>query len=52
MPQVLTSGNHADIAKWRREQSLIKTAQRRPDLFEKLNLPPKEAEQIKKKAGL
>lgn len=52
VPQVLTSGNHADIAKWRREQSLIKTAQRRPDLFEKLNLPPKEAERIRKKAGL
>jgi tRNA (guanine37-N1)-methyltransferase len=33
VPSVLTSGNHADIAKWRREQSLRLTAQRRPDLI-------------------
>jgi len=49
VPWLLTSGNHADIAKWRREQSLIKTAERRPDLFEKLKLSPKEAENIKNK---
>ncbi len=32
VPEVLLSGNHAEIAKWRREQSLKITAERRPDL--------------------
>src|SRR5437773_4280070 len=32
VPEVLLSGNHADIAKWRREQALLRTKQRRPDL--------------------
>ncbi|MNT81997.1 tRNA (guanine-N(1)-)-methyltransferase [compost metagenome] len=34
MPDVLRSGNHAAIAAWRRQQSLIRTAQRRPDLLD------------------
>lgn len=34
VPQVLLSGNHADVDKWRREQSEKITAQRRPDLLE------------------
>ena len=33
VPPVLLSGNHADIARWRREQSLQLTAARRPDLI-------------------
>ena len=33
VPPVLSSGNHAAIAAWRREQSLRRTAMRRPDLF-------------------
>jgi tRNA (guanine37-N1)-methyltransferase len=33
IPLVLASGNHAAIAAWRREQSLRRTAERRPDLF-------------------
>jgi tRNA (guanine37-N1)-methyltransferase len=32
VPAVLLSGNHADIARWRREQSLALTARRRPEL--------------------
>ena len=32
IPEVLTSGNHAKIARWRREQAEALTAQRRPDL--------------------
>ena len=32
VPPVLLSGNHAEIAKWRREQSLTRTKKRRPDL--------------------
>jgi len=34
VPPVLLSGNHAHIAQWRREQSLLITLQRRPDLIE------------------
>lgn len=34
VPQVLLSGNHAEIEKWRKEQSLAVTAERRPDLLE------------------
>lgn len=32
VPEVLLSGNHSDIAKWRREQALLRTKQQRPDL--------------------
>jgi len=35
VPEVLISGNHANIDKWRQEQALIKTEKRRPDLYEK-----------------
>ena len=33
VPEVLTSGNHAEIDKWRREQSISLTKKRRPDLL-------------------
>ncbi len=33
VPDVLLSGHHAEVAKWRRRQSLLLTAQRRPDLL-------------------
>lgn len=33
VPEVLLSGNHAEIAKWRREQAILRTAKRRPDLL-------------------
>jgi tRNA (guanine37-N1)-methyltransferase len=36
VPDILLSGNHAEIAKWRREQSIERTRQRRPDLIEKI----------------
>ena len=36
IPEILTSGNHAEIAKWRLEQSIARTKARRPDL----PLPP------------
>ena len=35
VPEVLLSGHHANIAKWRLEQSIKKTQERRPDLLEK-----------------
>jgi len=33
VPGVLLSGNHAEIERWRREQGLVRTQQRRPDLI-------------------
>lgn len=41
-PPVLLSGHHANIEKWRREQSVIRTAKNRPDLLEKANLTEEE----------
>ncbi|MDR0715294.1 MAG: tRNA (guanosine(37)-N1)-methyltransferase TrmD [Puniceicoccales bacterium] len=38
VPDVLLSGNHADIASWRHEQRIERTRQRRPDLLLKRNL--------------
>ena len=38
VPDVLLSGNHAEITRWRREQSLLRTLRRRPDLLEKTGL--------------
>ena len=35
VPPILLSGHHANIEKWRREQSIIRTKERRPDLLEK-----------------
>ncbi len=48
VPQILLSGHHVNIEKWRREQSVIRTAQRRPDLLEKAELTQKEKELAKK----
>lgn len=42
VPPVLLSGHHANIEKWRREQSIIRTYERRPDLLEKCELNEKE----------
>jgi len=42
VPEVLLSGHHANIEKWRREQSVIRTARNRPDLLEKAKLSEAE----------
>ncbi|MCR4754706.1 MAG: tRNA (guanosine(37)-N1)-methyltransferase TrmD [Lachnospiraceae bacterium] len=34
VPEILLSGHHANVEKWRHEQSLIRTKERRPDLYE------------------
>jgi tRNA (guanine37-N1)-methyltransferase len=44
VPEVLLSGDHAKIEKWRREQSLLRTLERRPDLLQKAKLT--EADRI------
>lgn len=44
VPDVLRSGDHARILHWRREQSLLRTWQRRPDLLSSASLRPAERE--------
>jgi tRNA (guanine37-N1)-methyltransferase len=51
VPQVLISGNHAQIARWRREQSILRTALKRPDLLSKADLSPEERKLIAEKAA-
>jgi len=41
VPDILLSGNHVQIARWRRKESLRRTRERRPDLFAKLDLSSK-----------
>ena len=48
VPSVLLSGHHANIEKWRREQSILRTWKNRPDLLEKSILTETEKEFIKK----
>lgn len=42
VPEILLSGHHANIEKWRREQSILRTAKKRPDLIENASLTDKE----------
>jgi tRNA (guanine37-N1)-methyltransferase len=44
VPSVLTGGNHEVIRRWRLQQSLIRTKERRPDLFIERQLNKEEAE--------
>lgn len=55
VPEVLVSGDHAKIARWRLQQSLGRTFERRPDLLAKLNLNQEQqellAEYLQERAG-
>jgi tRNA (guanine37-N1)-methyltransferase len=42
VPEVLISGNHRQIARWRRREALRRTLLRRPDLLERANLPEED----------
>jgi tRNA (guanine37-N1)-methyltransferase len=42
VPEVLLSGDHAAVARWRREQALRRTLERRPDLLEEADLSPQD----------
>ena len=44
VPDVLLTGHHANVEKWRREQSLERTLERRPDMLEKADLTKKDRE--------
>jgi tRNA (guanine37-N1)-methyltransferase len=46
-PEVLLSGNHKDIWRWRRKEALRRTLQRRPDLLEKLSISDEDCKLIK-----
>jgi tRNA (guanine37-N1)-methyltransferase len=48
VPEVLLSGHHAQIAKWRREQSVLRTLERRPELLDKAALSLAEKQLIEK----
>lgn len=48
VPPILLSGDHAKVDTWRREQSVLRTAERRPDLLEKAQLSEKELEMLRK----
>jgi len=49
VPEVLLSGDHAKIEKWRREQSLLRTLERRPDLLEKTDLNKEDIKFLKER---
>jgi tRNA (guanine37-N1)-methyltransferase len=44
VPEVLLSGNHAEIAKWRKEQTIKRTRENRPDLLNKVRCHPERSE--------
>ena len=48
VPEVLLSGHHANVDKWRREQSIIRTAKWRPDLLPKADQTNKEWNEVRR----
>jgi tRNA (guanine37-N1)-methyltransferase len=42
VPEILLSGHHENIAKWRKRQSLLRTLRKRPDLLDRYPLTPEE----------
>lgn len=46
IPEVLLSGHHANIERWRRKEAIRRTRQRRPDMFAKLDLSSKQDKKI------
>ncbi len=50
VPEVLLSGNHAEIVRWRRQQALRRTFERRPDLLAKARLSASDREYLQRLA--
>jgi len=48
VPEILLSGNHAEIGKWRRRQSILRTIERRPELLQKADLTDEERQIVEK----
>lgn len=51
VPEVLLSGDHAAVARWRREQALRRTLERRPELLSETDLTPKDREFLEQLDG-
>jgi tRNA (guanine37-N1)-methyltransferase len=51
VPEILRSGDHARIERWRREQSLLRTLARRPDLIDRLDLDEGDRKFLADSAG-
>ena len=47
VPPVLLSGNHAEVARWRRQEALVRTLKSRPDLLETAKLTPEDLELLR-----
>ena len=52
VPEVLLSGNHAEIARWRRRQALLRTRERRPDLLAAAGLSAEEVRWLDAQDGV
>jgi len=50
VPEVLLSGNHPEVERWRRQQSLLRTRQRRPDLLVRADLSDEERSWLEEEA--
>jgi tRNA (guanine37-N1)-methyltransferase len=46
VPEVLLSGHHAEVERWRRRQALRRTRERRPDLLDRAELSPTDREYL------
>ena len=46
VPKILLSGHHGNVARWRRKQSILRTRQRRPDMYAQLDLSSKEDKKL------
>ncbi|MCL6647719.1 MAG: tRNA (guanosine(37)-N1)-methyltransferase TrmD [Chloroflexi bacterium] len=51
VPEVLLSGHHAAIARWRRRQAILRTAQQRPDLLARASLSDEEWRWLREQLG-
>ncbi len=50
VPEVLVSGHHAEVAKWRKRQSILRTLALRPDMLDRAELTPEERELVDNQA--
>ncbi len=51
VPDVLMSGNHAEIRRWRKREALTRTLERRPDLLDEVSLDDEEAQMLRELKG-
>jgi tRNA (guanine37-N1)-methyltransferase len=52
VPDVLLSGNHAEIRRWRKREALSRTLERRPDLLDAASLDDEEAQMLRELKGV